>query len=292
MKIDRLGICMAGGGAKGIISAGFYQAFAELKFEYQAISGVSVGALNGTLIHQGEAERMIPLWKSIKRSDIYNWHVWDFWKPVSDRACLYDSAPLEKTIRKYANFDKIKANPKPFYIGTTDLKLKRNMVLHALDLEDQEEYIQFLKASASPPIFFPSVNFRGSELGDGGVSDNYNIDVIRDEGCDTIIVFYPSNTPPDPKIDNIKEMLDIVISTPNNSLIYKEIKAIDKVNKIIEVTSGLDPKLKKINLILITPNKPIDVGLLDFDYKETRYTREDLLEIGYQSAYNVLKNLG
>lgn len=289
--LGKVGLCLAGGGAKGILSSGMVKAFHDLGMEYDVLAGISVGALIGSVLHQGDFDRVIPLWMNIKSSDVFKWSPWEFYKPFTNKSCLYDSNPLEKLLKKNVNPIKLRSNPKPFYVGTTDLKMKRNMVLPISDLEDPEEIIQFLKASASPPIFFPPVNFRGSTLGDGGVADNYNIDVLRDEDCDTIIVFYPTHNVIDPVIDNIKEMLEVVISTPNNSLLFKETKAISKVNKIIDQFDDQDPTLKKINLIVVSPNKPIDVGLLDFDYKDTKYKREDLVKIGYESAYEALRDL-
>lgn len=290
MNNGKIGLCLTGGGARGIGQAGQIKAFTDLKLEYDMLVGCSVGSLNGTLLHQGEQEKIIPLWKNLKQSDIYTWMPWDIFKPLTDKACLYDSSPLEKTIRSHVDFEKIKANPKPFYIGCTDLKRRRNLVLPATDMLDQEEYIQFLKGSSSPPIFFSPANFRGSELGDGGISDNFNIETLRDNGCDTIIVLYPTNSPLDPKT-NVKEMVDALVLASTNTLLCKEIKAIDRINSLIEIADKENNTIKKINLVVIQPNVPIDVDLLDFNYKNTKLTREDLLQIGYDSAYNILKNL-
>lgn len=49
----RTALVLCGGGARGAMQVGFYQAITELGLSFDLVVGSSVGALNGTLIAAG-----------------------------------------------------------------------------------------------------------------------------------------------------------------------------------------------------------------------------------------------
>ncbi|QTL99049.1 patatin-like phospholipase family protein [Iocasia frigidifontis] len=66
------GLVLEGGGSKGAYQIGAYRAIKELGFKIDAVSGTSIGALNGAMIAQGKEEEAYELWYNIKPSRIFN----------------------------------------------------------------------------------------------------------------------------------------------------------------------------------------------------------------------------
>jgi NTE family protein len=65
-----IGLVLSGGGAKGAYQAGIVKALAEMEVPIAAISGASIGALNGAVISSSSsmkdaAARLEKLWSAI-----------------------------------------------------------------------------------------------------------------------------------------------------------------------------------------------------------------------------------
>ena len=287
-KLGKVGLCLAGGGARSITQAGMIKAFLEKGIPYHALFGVSAGALNGCLLHAGEFNKAEDLWMKIKTSDVYTWNpILDAWRPLSkESASIYNSDPLKKLLNKTVNYEAIKSNPVPFYINCSDYSNWTPLHMEVQDFLDREEFLQFLLASASPPVLFPKQKFRGSLVCDGGVVENFNLIPAVRAGCDTIIMITPTNvTHKEP--NNAQDMLNLTTTVPAYAFRNIEMGGIEAVNKILDkVNESLEPDYKKINIITIKPPQPIDIDLLDFNYK---LDRASLIQTGYVIAKDILE---
>ena len=77
----------------------------EFGFRWRRAFGVSVGALNATLIAQEEYERLYALWRSVKEADVYRkfWWLRVIWRlGVRRKLGIYDNRPLRVSIEKHA----------------------------------------------------------------------------------------------------------------------------------------------------------------------------------------------
>ncbi len=261
-NLGKIALCLPGGGAKGIVQAAMYQAFKDLELKYDILIGTSAGAINACMIHQGDSNKLLDLWENIKSSCVYTSNLFKFFN-----LGVLNNQPLSKLIKKYIDYSKLLPREEPLYINVTDMDLKSKLTLSIGDFEDAEEFYTFLRSSASPPLYFEPLLFRGSRVCDGGLISNFNIDIARKEKCDKIIILSPSrgrNIEP----DSWEGVVDVVLSASSESN--------------LEQNLGED-------VLFIKPMMDIDVGLLDFDYRRTRYSRNQLMQIGYYSAYNILK---
>lgn len=281
----KIGLSLNGGGAKGIVQLGQYKAFKDAGFDYDVLAGVSVGALNGALIHQGEVDRLEELWLNLKSKDVYRWRFKDVFRAIDDRASIYDSSPLSRILEKYVDFKKIQANPRDFWINATNLQDKDNAdtAFEVKSFQWGDDLRTWLKASASPPVFFEPVRYRGIEYGDGGLVSNFNQHRLRSLGCDVIIHLYPSRDPVDTHIDNVKEALDRTVSIPSYAFLDRELDATSEINQLRSEIGK-----SEVLTVRIQPKDTLNIGLLDFDYCKTKYSRKELIEIGYESAYSTL----
>jgi predicted acylesterase/phospholipase RssA len=70
IKNRKLGLALSAGGAKGAYQLGFWKAFLENGLTFGAVSGSSIGALNGALICQGDWNAAYKLWREIAGTTI------------------------------------------------------------------------------------------------------------------------------------------------------------------------------------------------------------------------------
>jgi NTE family protein len=69
---DGYGLVLEGGGGKGSYEIGVYKALLELEIPIIAITGTSVGALNGALIAQGGFQEAYDLWYNMAPGLVIN----------------------------------------------------------------------------------------------------------------------------------------------------------------------------------------------------------------------------
>lgn len=279
-KYGKVGLLLNGGGAKCIYQSGSVHAFVNHGVDYDCIYGSSGGALNGAMLHQGGLKQMRDLWLEIKTSDVYRWQLPDLLNPFTRKACVYDSSPLLQLIKRVINPDLLQRQDKQFFITATNYSTWTPLISAVTDLEPQE-ISQLLYASASPPVYFPLVPFRGQLLGDAGVVTNYNIAKAVSDGCDTLIVV--GFAVPDPTVPrNLKDSLSETTAISMYGYFDRELEFVEQINNLIEhLPSGLYKPIKVVKII-----HPNDLDLLDFDYTEDR---EDLWQSGYDLAAEILQ---
>ena len=66
-----LGIALESGGAKGSYHAGVLKAIKELGLEFSAVSGSSIGAINGAFTAQGDIDNLCDFWLNISFDDLF-----------------------------------------------------------------------------------------------------------------------------------------------------------------------------------------------------------------------------
>lgn len=288
-NLGKVALSLAGGGSRGIIQVGYLKAWYELGLQYDILFGVSVGALNGVLVHQNDFDALEHLWLTIKTEDVYTVNTWELATKLLNAKSVYNSNPLENTIKKVLNFKKLVSNPKPFYINAADYTNWQDLQFESKEMPNEAAFIKFLRASASPPVLFPPVFMGGMMLCDGGTVNNFNIQSAVRQDCDTVVVMSPTNVVKSNPNPNLMEMIKLVTSVPPYAYMSRELGGINAINKIIDkVNETLEPDYKKINYKVIIPPEPVNIDLLDFNYKQDR---KSLIKLGYDIAKEGLKDL-
>lgn len=285
-SLGKVGLCLNGAGAKGMIQVGAIQAVLDHGIEYDAVFGSSAGSLNAALLHQGDAHLMKPLWMQLKNKDVYKWHPWNALDLVTSKAALYNSSPLLRLIKKHVRPDKMVLNSKEFYLTATNYSTW-GAEAHECKTLTTDETFQLLYASSSPPIYFPLVPFRGFLLADAGILSNYNIKRAVDAGCNTLIVI--GFALPEPvKPENVIGTLGETVSIATYGYFTEELAFVEKINKLVD-SSPASMNLRKIKVIRIIPPKPTGIPLIDFDLEGR--DREELWQYGYNLGQQALKDL-
>jgi predicted acylesterase/phospholipase RssA len=261
-------LCLSGGGSRGAIEIGAIQAYLELYGDYDQLYGTSVGALNGTFLHQGDFETLKTVWQNIKNKQIYNWAPWNL---ITSGASLFSTSPLSKMINKYLSPEKIKANPKPFYVSATHINPIQSVCAPLASLTDAH-MAKWILASASAPVGFPVQDFNGHQYTDGGPTSNYNLQPAIANGCTDIILLACSNVT-NKKIKNILDMIEWNFNA----------QAYDQMKDETAIAKMMDMSQHEVTLTIYQPSEPVSLGMLDFDNASRNYQK------WFNLGYNLLR---
>lgn len=243
-------LILAGGGARGRIQTGMLLALRDAGLDFnnfEIVLGASVGALNGSLLVQGELDKLKELWLKVNNNNVYSVNIFN---TFGKSASIFSSDPLKNLLKQNLNLSLAKASSINFYVQATNLNLWNTTRFLINSLESNQEYVDILLASASAPIGLPVAQYKGQSFCDGGILDNFSVaDAMELEGKNVLLLSptYPKKQPP----KNILEMLDIMLSLPEYGYLHQELKLINLLKD-------------KIHVDYIAPTYDSGVGLLDF----------------------------
>ncbi len=170
---NKLGITLSGGGFRGIAHLGVLQYLQELQMAPNEISGSSAGALIGALIAEGYTPAEVL--QCCQQEKLFSY------SDISVRGGgLFNTAILEKIVKKYIPHDSFAGLKKPLYVAVTDLTNARPLIFNQGSLSFA------IKASCCFPLVFQPVLYNGAYLCDGGVMNNFPVEQVR-AGCAKVI---------------------------------------------------------------------------------------------------------
>jgi NTE family protein len=147
-------LVLSGGGAKGAFQLGAERVLREeYGFRWERIFGVSVGALNATLLAQEEYARLRELWLKIREEDVYrkfSWPVIAFRIAVQRKLGLYDDTPLRKLIEKHAGGRPFRI---PAHVGRVSLQSGE----YELVPSTAPDFLDAVWQSATMPVIWEAI---------------------------------------------------------------------------------------------------------------------------------------
>ena len=200
MKDNReYALVLEGGGTKGAYQVGVWKAIKEIGINIVAISGASIGAINGALMLQDDIDKMMDLYENIELKDIMElngefdqnkdlFHI----RNIRNLAIDYiekkgiGNAPLKETLQKYIDIEKVYNSSIDFGLITYSPKTKQPVQLFKNDIP-KDEMLNYLLASSCFPIF-KAQKIGDKEFMDGGLYDNIPINMLIEKGFKNIIV--------------------------------------------------------------------------------------------------------
>lgn len=206
LKLDMsktYGLALEGGGAKGAYQVGAWIALREAGLKLSAVSGTSVGALNGAMIVMDAPEEAVQLWANIRFSQVMDVDDEEMKRLMSGNLTLpelksamhsvadivrnrgFDVTPLRNWMAEVVDEEKIRNSDIDFFIVTYSLTDRQELELKASELEPGELY-DMLLASAYLPAFRLE-KLGGKYYADGGVQDVVPIHALVENGCKDII---------------------------------------------------------------------------------------------------------
>lgn len=211
--MGKIGLALAGGGARGAYQIGAWKALREKGYDKQisVYSGASVGSLNAVLFAMGDYELAKETWLSLDKDTLFSVdkHIYKrLFKEKLDffNKGIYNTSKLEEIMERVIDTSKIK--DKEVYVATTFLGDKRehfydllktnyehyftknnNMIKYQNLAELSDKNIQkTMLASCAIPVAFKPIQIDSDTFYDGGLLDNTPIKPLQTAGCDKIIV--------------------------------------------------------------------------------------------------------
>jgi NTE family protein len=202
----KVGLVLSGGGAKGFAHIGVLKVLDSLGVRIDYVGGTSAGAMIGSLYASGyNAKQIDSIITSYNFDELIQDKIprekfsfyqkensekyaitlpikkWRIGLPVAlskGQKILNEMTKLTKHIHHITNFKKL---PIPFYCVATDIENGDKVIL-------EEGFIPLaIKASGAFPTLLEPVELDGRLLVDGGIVDNFPIDIMKEKGVDVII---------------------------------------------------------------------------------------------------------
>lgn len=210
----KIGLVLAGGGAKGAYEAGALRYLAEINFAPHMIAGTSIGALNGAVIasypdFSVAVEQLNILWDKLGSEKVLHLNSGEIGLD-RDKASLFNPNTVEKLLKEAVKPSAIRSGKELWVAVFPALKIPGINYDHLLgmltvlagssakwlrvqDCGDDELLYNLLLASAAIPFAFPPREVNGKYYVDGALGDNVPLGALSKEGCTHAIVIHLEN---------------------------------------------------------------------------------------------------
>ena len=248
----KIGLALAGGGAKGLAQIGVLKVFEKEKIPINLIAGTSMGGIIGGLYACGySAEELEKLalqtnWQDLfsdtpsrlsllpsqrEENEKYLFQIFfEGLRPAIPKALtsgqkltnLFTQLTMQANFEAGSDFDKLKI---PFRAVTTDLGTGQEIVLGSGDLPEA------LRATMAIPLVFTPVELDGRLLVDGGLVDPIPVEVTKNMGADFVIAINTSSELL--SSSRIKDPLDIANQTTSIMTLERKEEELKKADLVI-----------------------------------------------------------
>lgn len=208
-------LVLQGGGALGAYQAGVFQALAEAGIQANWLSGVSIGAINASIIAGNkpgnQIDRLREFWETVSSRKV--WHFTPegdlfrrmrnqtssmmtmtsglpgFFKPrelnpwlqlpgSSGATSFYDTAELEKTLDRLIDWDVLNDRQRRLSVGAVNVRTGN---FRYFDSEIEVIGPQHIMASGALPPAFPAIHIENEYYWDGGIVSNTPLQYLLEQ---------------------------------------------------------------------------------------------------------------
>jgi len=182
----KIALVLSGGGAKGAFQCGAEKYAREVKgYKWDIIAGVSVGALNGTMLAMEKYERLFEVWNTISDDQIYTggFNIWSGIKLLFGARSFYGNDPLKRMLQKELEPDKIVVDLR---VGAVSLVTGEYVEFRA----DSPNLMEAVLASTVMPIIWTPLDVSPlyQSMVDGGVRNISPIGDVLDAEPDEVVI--------------------------------------------------------------------------------------------------------
>lgn len=308
-KTQKIGLCLSGGGAKGLAHIGLLKLIDSLGIKIDYITGTSMGGVVGGLYAIGYTAKQIDSiahsveWELlfnqyVPMNDIYidekdNYGRYIAELPIKDRKIevtgfiegqelLNTLMRLTKHVNQIVDFNKL---PIPFKCMAVDIVKVEPVVM------DHGSLAIAMRATMSIPTVFKPAKVDNRLLVDGGVMVNFPVQQLKQMGADIIIGSYTGGRLlQETELNSINKLLIQTSSFYGIQKSKDEIALCNIYNNLIDSMKQYGPgDFKKANQIINTGNvvsRKILPQLIDLSNKHNAgripYKKPDLIPQNYQ----------
>jgi NTE family protein len=226
----RATLVLSGGGTRGAFQVGAERVLREEGgFEWERILGVSVGALNGTLLAQGQYEQVMDLWLTLREEDVYRKFSWPRvgLRLVMRKLGFYDNTPMRESILKRAAGRPYKV---PVHVGRVSLVSGQ----YELVSYDEPGFLDAVWESATMPVIWEAVGPKAHV--DGGIRNMTPLgDALEYEPTELVVILcgnYQLDPAPPPRtiVDVARRSLGEVVI---NEILINDVREFLNINHVV-----------------------------------------------------------
>lgn len=214
-----VGLALEGGGAKGAFHMGAVKALLEEGYNFQGVTGTSIGALNGAIIAQGDFELGYHMWETIDNSLLFETEdsalaiLTSKAKQILENRGI-DTSKIRALLDSIINEKKLRESGTDFGMVTVSLTDLKPLELYKEDIP-YGKLVDYLMASANYPAF-KIEPLDGKLYIDGGFHDNLPINLLIHKGYREIVAIHTLAIGRVRKIED--ESVNIINITPSENL--------------------------------------------------------------------------
>ncbi len=276
-------LILSGGGAKGAFQAAAEKYAREEKgYSWDIIAGVSVGALNGTMLAMEKYQRLWQVWNSISDDQVYTggFNLWSVIKLAFGAKSFYGNKPLWEMLQAELDPKLIKADLR---VGSVSL-----VTGEYVDFSKSEsELAKAVLASTVMPVIWTPVDISSAYLSmvDGGVRNITPIGDVLDTDPDEVVII---NCGPqaqnvlDHEPGNVVEIglrtLDIVL----NEIFRTDMESFVRIN-------GLVKEAESHGVTLHNPKNGKPLKYFEYKIVEPAAALDDTLDFSQPSIQRSIK---
>ena len=273
----KVGLVLEGGAMRGMYTAGVLDVFLEKCISFDAVVGVSAGALFGVNYLSRQKGRVIRYNKRFNSDKNYMGL-----RPLLREGNIVSTKyAYEEVPRKLDPFDdeSYKKSGIPFYAVVTDIETGEPEYIQVYSAFEQ---MDVLRASGSMPFVSKPVLYNNKMYLDGGISDSIPFQWLSSQGYDKLIVILTRDM----------EYCKKPMSSSLIKLFYKKqpllseklLKRHDVYNKSVELLKQWENEGK---VFVIRPSKPIEIGRIETNPDKL----QEVYDLGLKDATESLLEL-
>jgi NTE family protein len=286
-------LVLSGGGAKGAFECGAEKYAREVKgYQWDIIAGVSVGALNGSMLAMKKYDRLFQIWNTISNNQVYTggFNLLSALKILFGAKSFYGNAPLRGLLEKEFEPGAFKVDLR---VGAVSLVTGEYVQFKP----DMPNFSQAVLASTVMPIIWEPLDISSEYLSmvDGGVRNISPLgDILDDDPQEIVIIncsseaYNPLTSPPGDILKIGLRTLDILL----NEIFRNDLQAFLRINALVKEAAlrhvklhnpSTGKELKYFEAKVIEPKTPLG-DTLDFSQKSVQRS----LHAGWEQARAVL----
>ena len=290
--MKKYALVLEGGGARGAYQIGAYKALKEEGYEFKAVIGTSIGAINAALIAQGDEEKLEELWRNLSFGDLINVdnnkvqdlivnknitkdNLSEITKVTTDalKSLGINTDKERELLERYVDEGKIRKSKIRFGLVTFNLS---DFKAEKLFIEDipKGKLVDYLMASSNLPIF-KRAKIEDKNYLDGGAVDNCSVEMLYDAGYKNIVAvrlflrnrirkYYSLKKNEDLNLEmivpseNLPYILNFETSSLNNIIDYGYVDTIKQIEKLNGTYYAIEKVSKNIIENSVNQIKPFD----------------------------------
>lgn len=290
--MKKYALVLEGGGARGAYQIGAYKALKEEGYEFKAVIGTSIGAINAALIAQGDEEKLEELWRNLSFGDLINVdnnkvqdlivnknitkdNLSEITKVTTDalKSLGINTDKERELLERYVDEEKIRKSRIRFGLVTFNLS---DFKAEKLFIEDipKGKLVDYLMASSNLPIF-KRAKIEDKNYLDGGAVDNCSVEMLYDAGYKNIVAvrlflrnrirkYYSLKKNEDLNLEmivpseNLPYILNFETSSLNNIIDYGYVDTIKQIEKLNGTYYAIEKVSKNIIENSVYQIKPLD----------------------------------